>query len=183
VTISRDSTSSGLCGRSTFRRRNVSRNAVVSACVLLVSCLAYCSTQKMEALIISETSADFYRTSRRYNPEDRSLCIIPQLHCSFFLFRLPSSVAVSLYVLSFLILFIYFTFFTPNCENARLNKGKSFGIITRLRLGKRRDVGSIPVECKRSLYSPLGRTRLRGLPSLLHNGIRSSNPGGKAGKA
>jgi hypothetical protein len=37
------------------------------------SCLAYSSTLKMEATRSSETSVDFYRTTWRYIPEDRTL--------------------------------------------------------------------------------------------------------------
>jgi hypothetical protein len=39
----------------------------------LVSCLAYTSTLKMEAICSSETSVDFQRATRRYIPEDRTL--------------------------------------------------------------------------------------------------------------
>jgi hypothetical protein len=44
-----------------------------SAGYLLVSCLAYTSTLKMEAVRSSETSVDFQWTTRRYIPEDRTL--------------------------------------------------------------------------------------------------------------
>jgi hypothetical protein len=47
--------------------------SVEFACRVLVSCLAYFSTQKMEAACSSETSVDFHRTRRRYVPEDRAL--------------------------------------------------------------------------------------------------------------
>jgi hypothetical protein len=40
---------------------------------MLVSCLYYSSTLKMEAAGFSETSADFYRTTRRYIPKARNL--------------------------------------------------------------------------------------------------------------
>jgi hypothetical protein len=40
---------------------------------LLVSCLAYSSTLKMEAVSTSETSVDFYRIERRYTPEGSNL--------------------------------------------------------------------------------------------------------------
>jgi hypothetical protein len=36
----------------------------------LVSCLAYSSTLKMEAICFSETSVDFQRNTQRYIPED-----------------------------------------------------------------------------------------------------------------
>jgi hypothetical protein len=39
----------------------------------LVSCLAYSSTLKMEAILSSETSVEFYQTARRYASKDRSL--------------------------------------------------------------------------------------------------------------
>jgi hypothetical protein len=39
----------------------------------LVSCSAYSSTLKMEAVYYSETSVDFQRTTRRYIPEDGTL--------------------------------------------------------------------------------------------------------------
>jgi hypothetical protein len=41
-----------------------------SACRLLVSCLAYPSIRKIVAVHSSETSVDFYRTTRRCIPED-----------------------------------------------------------------------------------------------------------------
>jgi hypothetical protein len=40
---------------------------------MIVSCLAYSSTLKMEARCSSETSVDFQRTTRRYIPEDGTL--------------------------------------------------------------------------------------------------------------
>jgi hypothetical protein len=40
----------------------------------LVSCVAYSSTLKMKATCFPETSVDFQRTTRRYIPEDRTLC-------------------------------------------------------------------------------------------------------------
>jgi hypothetical protein len=42
-------------------------------CYMLVSCLAYSSTLKIEATCYSETSVDFQRIARRYIPEDGSL--------------------------------------------------------------------------------------------------------------
>jgi hypothetical protein len=39
----------------------------------LVSCSAYSSTLKMEAICSSETSVDFQRTTRRYIPEDSNI--------------------------------------------------------------------------------------------------------------
>jgi hypothetical protein len=39
----------------------------------LVSCLAYPSTLKIEAILSSEKSVDFQQTTRRYISEDRTL--------------------------------------------------------------------------------------------------------------
>jgi hypothetical protein len=40
---------------------------------MLVSCLTYSPTLKMEATFSSKTSVDFQRTTRRYIPEDSTL--------------------------------------------------------------------------------------------------------------
>jgi hypothetical protein len=40
---------------------------------MLVSCLAYSSALKIEAICSSETSIDFHGTSRSYIPKDRTL--------------------------------------------------------------------------------------------------------------
>jgi hypothetical protein len=40
---------------------------------MLISCLVYPSTMKMEAACFSEMSADFQRTTRRYIPADKTL--------------------------------------------------------------------------------------------------------------
>jgi hypothetical protein len=48
-------------------------NTKLGICFTLVSCLIYYSTLKMEATYSAETSADFQRTTLRYNPEDISL--------------------------------------------------------------------------------------------------------------
>jgi hypothetical protein len=40
---------------------------------MLVSCLAYSSTLKMEAIRPSETSDDFHRITRRFISEDKTL--------------------------------------------------------------------------------------------------------------
>jgi hypothetical protein len=42
--------------------------------LLLISCSAYSFTLKLEAACSSETSVDFQRITRRYVPEDGSLC-------------------------------------------------------------------------------------------------------------
>jgi hypothetical protein len=47
--------------------------ALLAACFMLVSCTAYSSTLKMEAICSSEMSVDFHRTTWRYIPEDRIL--------------------------------------------------------------------------------------------------------------
>jgi hypothetical protein len=52
----------------------LSRNpALLENCFMLVSCLAYSSTLKLEETCSSETPADFQRTTRRYIPEDGTL--------------------------------------------------------------------------------------------------------------
>jgi hypothetical protein len=45
----------------------------LAACVVLISCLAYSSTLKMEAACYSETSINFYQASRCYVPEERTI--------------------------------------------------------------------------------------------------------------
>jgi hypothetical protein len=45
--------------------------ALFADCFVLISCLAYASTLKMEAICFSETSVYFYWTIRRYSPEGR----------------------------------------------------------------------------------------------------------------
>jgi hypothetical protein len=44
-----------------------------SSAFMLVSCSAYSSTLKMEAICSSETSVDFQRNARRYIPEDSTV--------------------------------------------------------------------------------------------------------------
>jgi hypothetical protein len=44
----------------------------LATCFMLVSCLAYSSTSKMNTTCSSETSVDFQWTARRYIPEDRT---------------------------------------------------------------------------------------------------------------
>jgi hypothetical protein len=44
--------------------------AFTAAYFMLVSCLAYSSTLKMEAPYSTEKSVGFQRTTRRYNPEE-----------------------------------------------------------------------------------------------------------------
>jgi hypothetical protein len=47
--------------------------ALITPCFMLVSCLAYSSAPKMEALYSSETSDDFQRTTRRSVSRDRTV--------------------------------------------------------------------------------------------------------------
>jgi hypothetical protein len=47
--------------------------ALPSACFMVVSCFAYSSTLKMQAIYTSEASVDFQLTTRRCVPEDRTL--------------------------------------------------------------------------------------------------------------
>jgi hypothetical protein len=51
----------------------VCTSVLLAPCFTLISCLAYCSTQNMEATCSSETSVGFRRTARRYFPEERTL--------------------------------------------------------------------------------------------------------------
>jgi hypothetical protein len=46
---------------------------MIAICFMLVSCLAYSSTVKMEESCSSETSFNFWWTSLHYNPESRTL--------------------------------------------------------------------------------------------------------------
>jgi hypothetical protein len=48
--------------------------ALLATCSMLDSCMAYSSNLKMEATCSFETSVDFQWTTRRYIPEDRTLC-------------------------------------------------------------------------------------------------------------
>jgi hypothetical protein len=54
-------------------RRNISPPFLPAFLFLLVACLAYSSTLKMEVLRPIDTSVDVYQPTRRYNPDDRSL--------------------------------------------------------------------------------------------------------------
>jgi hypothetical protein len=45
----------------------------LATCFMLVSCLAYSSTLKIEDTYSAETSAEFQRTTQRYIPEDSIL--------------------------------------------------------------------------------------------------------------
>jgi hypothetical protein len=48
---------------------------ILSANFMLVSCLAYSSNMKMQAIRSSETPANIHLTTWRYIPQDRSLNI------------------------------------------------------------------------------------------------------------
>jgi hypothetical protein len=49
------------------------KTALLAVCFMLVSCLGYSPTLKMEAKVSPETSVDFQRTIWRYIPEYRTL--------------------------------------------------------------------------------------------------------------
>jgi hypothetical protein len=48
------------------------QKALLAACFMLVSCLAYSSTLKMEKICSSETLVDFHRITWCYIPEHRT---------------------------------------------------------------------------------------------------------------
>jgi hypothetical protein len=58
-----------------------SQFALLATCFSLVSCLAYPSTLKMEAICCSETSVDFQRTTPRYIPDHWTLLELLYLFC------------------------------------------------------------------------------------------------------
>jgi hypothetical protein len=47
--------------------------ALLAVCILLVACLAYFSTLKMDAVYSSEMSVNFYQTTWHHIPEDSTL--------------------------------------------------------------------------------------------------------------
>jgi hypothetical protein len=55
-------------------------------CFILISCLAYSSTLKMEATYSSETSADFQRTTLLYIPNARILHNHPYENLKYYFF-------------------------------------------------------------------------------------------------
>jgi hypothetical protein len=59
----------------------------------LISCLPYSWTLKMEATCSSETSVDFYRSTRRYNPGDT---LHDHLKSYIFMFNLVTPYSVNL---------------------------------------------------------------------------------------
>jgi hypothetical protein len=70
----------------TFGESRHFEGALLAACFLLVTSLAYSSTLKIEATCSSEASVDFHRTTQCYNPEDTHLfiCIIFKLLVQFY---------------------------------------------------------------------------------------------------
>jgi hypothetical protein len=59
--------------RSRRKSEPLHRNeAQLSACFMLVSCLACSSTLKMAAICSWQTPVEFHRTTRRYNPQYRA---------------------------------------------------------------------------------------------------------------
>jgi hypothetical protein len=56
--------------------------ALLAACFMIVSCLAYSSILKMEAICSSETLVDFHPTTRRYIPEDITLFLATAVRTS-----------------------------------------------------------------------------------------------------
>jgi hypothetical protein len=64
-----------LQGRKISRARN-QHESTFSPAFTLISCSAYSSTLKIEAICSSETSFDFQGTTQRYIPDDRSLVLI-----------------------------------------------------------------------------------------------------------
>jgi hypothetical protein len=50
------------------------KEPLIAACFMLVSCLAYFLTLKMEATGSSKTSVDFQQTTEHYIPEDITEC-------------------------------------------------------------------------------------------------------------
>jgi hypothetical protein len=50
-------------------------HALPATCCMLISCLTYSSTLKMEVICYSETSVDFWRTTQRYIPKRSTLHI------------------------------------------------------------------------------------------------------------
>jgi hypothetical protein len=62
----------GRTSRLHLQGRRTSQANQYEAGTMLVSCLVYSSTLKMEAICFSETSVDFQRAIWRYIPEDRT---------------------------------------------------------------------------------------------------------------
>jgi hypothetical protein len=52
--------------------RLIASRALLAACFMPVSCVAYSLTLKMEAIYFSEMVVDFHYTTQHYIPEDRT---------------------------------------------------------------------------------------------------------------
>jgi hypothetical protein len=59
--------------KSKLNKKAARARALLATGFMLVSCLAYSSTLKMEAVCSSETSADFQRTTLNHIPVDKIL--------------------------------------------------------------------------------------------------------------
>jgi hypothetical protein len=86
------------CGKQSWQSRP--NRALLATCVVLVSCLAYFSTQQMKATCFSEMSVDFQWTTHCYTPESRTLHSVRFLH----VLKFPSY--SSYHHLIFILLFI-----------------------------------------------------------------------------
>jgi hypothetical protein len=53
--------------------RLIASRALLAVCCVLVSCVAYSLTLKMEAIYFSEMVVDFHHITQHYIPEDRTL--------------------------------------------------------------------------------------------------------------
>jgi hypothetical protein len=58
---------------STCKAKSKKSTKLFATCFMLVSCLAYSLTQKMEVTCSSETSVDFQQATWHYIPADRTL--------------------------------------------------------------------------------------------------------------
>jgi hypothetical protein len=63
---------------------NKQHQSLLANCFMLVSCMAYSSTLKMETRCSSETSSDFHLTAERYVLEDATLQYQSELFWSLF---------------------------------------------------------------------------------------------------
>jgi hypothetical protein len=57
------------------------KQTLLTTCFMLVSCVAYSSTLKMEETCSSERALGFQRTTWRYIPEDKTLCKLTLSDC------------------------------------------------------------------------------------------------------
>jgi hypothetical protein len=53
--------------------QSIESQALLATCLMLVSCVAYSSTLKMEVTCCFKTLADFQQTTQQYIPENRNL--------------------------------------------------------------------------------------------------------------